>query len=62
MKYSVNRKMEADTVKSLRPNVFWDPVTTGGGGTNQSEYWRSKSTVPSVTTNLTLLGLVAPME
>lgn len=28
----------------------------------QSEYWRSRSTVPSVTTNLTLLGLVEPME
>lgn len=27
----------------------------------QSEYWRSRSTVPSVTTNLTLLGLVEPM-
>lgn len=46
--------------KKQHPKLFQDPATPVG--MNQSEYWRSKSTVPSVTTSLTLLGLVAPIE
>lgn len=42
---------------SLYKNIWMSLICV-----TQSEYWRSRSTVPSVTTNLTLLGLVDPME
>lgn len=59
---TTNSRLYKNMWRQMAPNlhnVFWEfwilPVAT------QSEYWRSRSTVPSVTTSLTLLGLVEPM-